>query len=101
MQSGQASEIQSVSEDLTRRTEIESVTSIGDCSDMFDADPQLIESSRNEVSRNMLCLQDCNVLIIIYVRMKSTIIKKSYFMIKYFSNPQMVDHFPQKHPQNS
>ena len=75
MQSGQASEIQSVSEDLTRRTEIESVTSIGDCSDMFDADPQLIESSRNEVSRNMLRLQDCNVQIIIYVRMKSTIIK--------------------------
>ena len=39
-----------MSDDVTRRTEIGSVTSIGDCSDIFDTDSQFIDSNQDVVS---------------------------------------------------
>ena len=50
VQSGKAGiEFPSVSDDVTRRTEIGSVTSIGDCSDVFDIDSQFIDSNPDVV----------------------------------------------------
>ena len=51
IQSEKPSEFQSVSDvtDITRRTEIGSVTSIGDCSDVFDTESQYTEFNQDGV----------------------------------------------------
>ena len=51
IQSGKiGTEFPSVSDDVTRRTEIGSVTSIGDCSDIFDTDSQFLDANQDVVS---------------------------------------------------